>query len=152
MTAARQLRRGAEPERFKIVPPRRVVYRKAVLVAENDPGAFENAPDGGIELAGHLRLVPPDGLEDRRHVARRNLIDRPWQQRPAVGRPEVAFPLIGDLGVARPGLRLCDHIFSNIGKGRDRPRRLPGFFPRRQRVNALRDFGPGGERRHPRRG
>ena len=70
--------RSVEAHRLQIVPASRVVgHRYAVFVPENDAGTFEDAPNGGIELARDLGFRSPDRPQDRRHVERRDFVHWP---------------------------------------------------------------------------
>jgi hypothetical protein len=77
-----------------------------MLIAQDDASAVEDPPDSRIELARDLRLGPPHGTQDRRHVQRRDLMDRALEQRAGIGRTEMALPLVADFRVYRLALRV----------------------------------------------
>ena len=57
MIALGQLLRSFKAHRLEIIPARRVVrHGYAVLIAQDDAGAVEHAPDGRIELARDFGL------------------------------------------------------------------------------------------------
>jgi hypothetical protein len=92
--ASAGLTRRLEVERLQIGPVGRIeVHRDAVIVAKHDAGSIEHTTDRRIELSGDLRLRSPDRPQDRRDLERRDLVNRPVEQRTRVDRTEMALPL-----------------------------------------------------------
>ena len=64
-----QLLRGLEAHGLQIVPTGWIFgHRDAVLIAQDDASAVEDAPDRRVELARDLRLGSPNGAQDGRYV------------------------------------------------------------------------------------
>jgi hypothetical protein len=74
--------RRLEAHCLEIIPAGRIFeHRYAVLVAQDDAGAVEDASDRGIKLARDLRLRSPYRTQDGGHVDGRDLMDRAIEQR-----------------------------------------------------------------------
>jgi hypothetical protein len=117
MTALAEAGGRVKAHRLQVRPSGRVVrHGDPVLVSEHDAGALEDPADRGIELTGDFGLSAPDWPQHSGDVQRRDLIHRPVQQRPAVGRAKMALPLVADLRVDGLALRVGDDGTGNVAE------------------------------------
>ena len=136
MIALRQLLRGLEAHRLEVVPAGRILeHHYPVLIAQDDSGAVEDAPDSRIELAGNLGLGSPHGAQHRRDVHGGDLMDGAIEERPGISGTEVALPLVADLRVDGLALRVLDHELGDLPEGRNRLAGLLGGPLSLDRVN-----------------
>jgi hypothetical protein len=85
-----------------------------VLVAQNHPGAVEDAPDSRLELPSDFGLGSPRGAQHRRDIHGGDLMDGAIEQRAGVSRAEMALPLIPDFRVHRLPLRVLDDELGDL--------------------------------------
>ena len=101
--------------RFEIVPAGRILeHRYPVLVAQNDAGAVEDAPDSRIELPSDFGLGSPHGAQHRRDIHGGDLMDGAIEQGAGVSRAEMALPLISDFRIHRLPLRVLDDELGDL--------------------------------------
>jgi hypothetical protein len=143
MIAFGKLLRRLEAHRLEIIPPGWILKdRYAVLVAQDDAGAVEDASNRRIELAGDFGLGSPHGAQDSRYVESGDLVNGTIEKRPGIGRTKVALPLISDLRVDGLALRVLDDELGDLSEGRDRPGGFPGGSVGLDGVDAARDELP----------
>ena len=117
-------------------------HQYGVLVAQDDAGAVEDAPDRRIKLAGDFGLRSPHGAQHCGDVERGDLMDGAIKQRARIGRTEMALPLVADLRIDGLTLRILDDELGDLPEGGDRLGGLLGGSVRLDRVDAAGDESP----------
>ena len=109
-----------EAHRLEIIPARRIIrHGYAVLIAQDDAGAVEHAPDRRIEFACGFRLGLPNETERRSHIHRRYFVYGTIEQLFAIEFAEVAFPLMPSFRADGLAYRILDDELCDLSEGRD---------------------------------
>ena len=137
MAAPAELPRRLKAEGLQIAPLGGVAgHRDVVLVAQDDAGAIEHAPDRRIGLPRDFRLGAPDRPQNGGDLERRDLMHGPVEQRTGIGRAKVALPLVLHLFVGRLCLRVGNHQGGDLAERGDGPGGLLGCLPRDDGIQA----------------